>query len=68
MKILQAFSFLVLYRFHLLEIIFLKSHMKQCSSTFQTYTEGLFKNYYYEHLRGQTIIQNGMAIDLCPDY
>ena len=61
-----SLSFLVLYRFHLLEIIFKKNHMKQFSSTFLT--EGLFKNYYYEHLRGQTIIQNGMTIDLCPDY
>ena len=67
MKILQSFIFGV-YRFHLLEIIFKKNHMKQCSSTFLTCTEGLFKNYYYEHLRGKTIIQNGMTIDLCPDY
>ena len=35
----------MLYRFHLLEIIFKKHHMKQCSSTFLTCTEGLFKYY-----------------------
>ena len=42
--------------------------MKQVLLHFSDMPEGLFKNYYYEHLRGQTIIQNWMAIDLCPHY